>query len=236
MIPTKINGKYDIILPEHRADRPEYHSKEGWERARLDSMHKHIGKGDVVYSVGSEEADMTGLMAIWGAELVLFEPNDKVWPNAKAIWESNKLDSPLATFSGFAANETYGQGLYIGKFPPSAEGDIISDHGFKNLDENDGTIPSIKIDDIVFIHGVKPPTVIEFDCEGSGFEVLKGAERVLREYKPMIFASWHPEFKFDKYNIYLNDVRQWVKDIGYREELLAYDHEVHMKYTGARNG
>ena len=48
---------------------------------------------------------MCGIVATWGAELIMFEPNNKVLPNIKAIWEANKL--PVAKiYYGFASNVT----------------------------------------------------------------------------------------------------------------------------------
>lgn len=238
MVKTKLNGKYEIILPKHRADRPEWYTEKGWEKARLNHMNSTIKEGDVVYYVGAEEGDMCGLLASWGAKLVLFEPNDKVWPNVKAIWDANGFDPPVASFSGFAANETHGEleAFYPHSFPPSAEGEVIGDHGFKELYDEGKTMPCVKIDDLVtaghlWKHWPHPgPSMITMDVEGSEFEVLKGAEKTLRTYKPRIYLSLHPEFLFRMYGVYGHDVRQWIIDLGYKETLLEYEHEVHLVY------
>lgn len=79
MIKSLINGEFEIILPEHRAKRPEWYEPQGWEKPRLQSMHKNLKKGDVIYYVGGEEGEMVALCQIWGAETVVFEPNPKVW-------------------------------------------------------------------------------------------------------------------------------------------------------------
>ena len=65
MIKAKLNGEFEMILPKHRADRPEWYTDKGWERKRLESMHKNIGSGDVVYYVGGEEGEMVALCQIW---------------------------------------------------------------------------------------------------------------------------------------------------------------------------
>lgn len=232
---TLINGKWKIILPKHRAIRPEWHTKEGWERARLDSMFATTKKGDVVYYVGAEEGDMCGLLALWGAKLVMFEPNDRVWPNIKAIWEANKLEDPVC-FSGFAANNTDLRRLQ-GKnldWPESADGELIGDHGFVELQAQDPEIPQIKIDDVYRdTLGIPPPDMISIDCEGSEWEVLRGAEKTLRKYHPRIYLSLHPEALFRIYGEYQFDLRNWIKDLGYEEELLDYQHEVHLVYERA---
>lgn len=230
MVPCVLNGKFEITLPKHRADRPEWYTEKGWEKARLESMFRHIGSGDVVYYVGSEEGEMPALCQMWGAQVVLFEPNDKVWANTKAIWDANNLPAPLATFQGFAANKTSEKTpVLLEGFPKSAEGDIISDHAFRELIDP-GDIPQLKIDDLVASELVPPPTVITMDVEGSEWEVLQGAEQTLRKYHPKIWLSLHPEFLFRMFDKYSYEVRRWLIDMGYTEELLDYQHEVHLYY------
>jgi FkbM family methyltransferase len=240
IIKSKLNGLWDLYLPEHRAKRPEWHNETGWEKPRLLSMSKNIGKGDVVYYVGAELGEMSALCASWGAEVVNFEPNWSAWASIYQTFEANKL-KPLANYAGFCSNmhqpipPNYDTALgEIWKiqedgYPVSAHGEIIEAHGFSELvNEADG-LPQYKIDTLVD-EGLKPPTVITFDCEGSDWEVLRGAEETLKKYKPKIWASWHPEFAYAQWGTYLGDCRNWVKDFGYDETLLDYAHEVHMLY------
>lgn len=231
MIPVKVNGEFDIILPKHRADRPEWFTDKGWEKKRLESMHENLGEGDIIYYVGSEEGEMPALCQMWGAQVVLFEPNDRVWANTTAIWQANNLAVPMATFQGFAANHTSEKTpVILNGFPKSANGEIIPDHAFRALNEP-GDIPQLKIDDLVKSELVPPPTALSMDVEGSEWEVLQGAEQVLRTYHPKIWLSLHPEFLFGQYNKYSYEVRRWLMDMGYTEILLDYQHEAHFFYA-----
>lgn len=235
MIHAELNGQYEMYLPKHRADRPEWYTKKGWEKKRLESMRKHLGENDTIFYVGSEEGEMPALCQMWGAKVVMFEPNDKVWANTKAIWDANKLTPPLATFSGFASNQTSPKvPLILGGFPESANGPIIHDHGFKELIDP-GNIPQVKIDDIVDQHGIIP-TAISTDCEGSDWEVLKGAEQTLRKYHPRLWISWHPEHQQRMFGNYIAHSRKWLMDMGYMEVFIDYPlHELHMFYIYAEN-
>ena len=232
MVKCKLNGEFEIIIPKHRAERPEWYTSEGWEKARLQRMHKEIGKDDVVYYVGAEEGEMPALCQLWGAQVFLFEPNPKVWANTKAIWKANNLDDPY-TFEGFASNDTELKGAEIVHgFPPSADDEIIAAHGFKELYLEAQNYPQVKIDHVA--QRYTPPTVITMDVEGSEFEVLKGAEETIRLHKPKIFLSLHPEFLFDQWGVYASEVRGWIKGLGYSEELLDYKHEVHLYYEAVK--
>lgn len=229
MVNTIVNGVWRITLPEHRAKRPEWYTPEGWEKKRLKALHREIKQGDNVYYIGAEEGDIAALCQIWGGKLFLFEPNDKVWPNMKAIWEANSLETP-SCFSGFASDKTItgGKNLFFNSWPPSADGPVIGDHGFKELWEP-GDIPQITIDEYSkWSEAI--PDIISLDVEGSEFQVLKGAEDTLKKYRPKIFLSGHPEFMFRMFGQYLYDLRNWIKDIGYTEEILDYQHEVHLLY------
>jgi FkbM family methyltransferase len=235
MIKAMINGEFEIIIPKHRADRPEWYQESGWEKARLKSMHENIKPGDVVYYIGAEEGEMPALCKMWGADVVLFEPNPKVWSHMPAIWQANNLGLPTATVPCFASNITDAKArVYLLEFPPEADQEIEAAHGFKELHTESETYGQIKIDDYEKF-GIKPPTCISIDVEGSEWQVLRGAEETLKALRPKIWLSGHPEFMFSNWNEYLGDLRNWIKGIGYSETLLAYDHEVHFYYEGIVN-
>lgn len=223
---VKINGKWDLVLPEHRADRPEWFTEKGWERERLDSMSQNLGKDDVIYYVGAEEGDMCALCVLWGARVLMIEPNEKVLPNIKAIWEANNLPDPVRVLPEFAANEDHSP--LFNTTIDKITGPVIGDHGFKEL-HDPGDIRRVKIDTLSSCLGL-PPTAISIDVEGSEFEVLRGAEKTLRKYRPKIWLSLHPEFMFRIYGEYQYELRAWLKEIGYKETLLSYEHEVHLFY------
>ncbi|KKL63662.1 hypothetical protein LCGC14_2172850 [marine sediment metagenome] len=224
MVNVKINGKWDILLPKHRADRPDWYTEKGWERKRLDSMHKHLGKNDVMFYIGAEEGEMPALCQMWGAKVAMFEPNPKVWPNIKYIWDVNKLEAPLFCYQGFASDRTNDDRDHnFHKFPECVNGEVIGDHSFMEL-RNRNTY-EVKVDDVPLI-----PTALSIDVEGSEWQVLKGAEKTLKKHHPKIWLSLHPEFMYEHFKLYAYDCRNWIKDRGYKEILIDYQHEVHLLY------
>jgi FkbM family methyltransferase len=232
MVKVVINGEFEITLPKHRADRPDWYQESGWEKPRLKSMHENLGKGDVMYYIGAEEGEMPALCQMWGAETVLFEPNPKVWSHFPLLWEHNNLEMPLACIPGFASDKNNDLArIYYGEWPPEVNSVIEAAHGFKELQYEADMYGQTTIDSLVYDHGVKPPTAISIDVEGSEWRVLGGAKRVLEEHKPKIWLSGHPEFMMMYWNEYLYDLRQFIKGFGYKEEFLDYQHEVHLYYA-----
>lgn len=252
MVKAKLNGKYEITLPKYRADRPNWYTEEGWERKRLDALHDFItarkkkGQETNVYYVGAEEGEMPALCQMWGAKVVMFEPNPLAWANIYSIWYANKLENPAGMFVGFASNSTeltppnidyefWGGDVMKNGWPACAMRNPVGDHGFKELYQESDAFPQVKIDDYVTETGIIP-TVITFDCEGSDWQVLRGAEKTIREHKPLIVASIHPEFMFHQFGEYSRDFRNWILDLGYTEEILDYQHELHTVYTPTFEG
>lgn len=235
MVKALLNGKYEIILPKHRADRPEWYTEAGWERKRLDALHDEIkkqlaeGRTPKVYYIGAEEGEMCALCRMWGANGLMVEPNERVLPNIKAIWDANKL-LPWEILVGFMGKEATAKPdwLKATQAMKHIKGDVIGDHGFKEL-RDPGDIPIYRIDDLNSA-GFVSPTIITMDVEGSEWEVLQGAEHCIDTFKPVIFLSLHPEFLIDQYNKYSYEVRRWIMDKGYKETLLDYQHEVHLMY------
>lgn len=236
MVRTTLNGMVEIILPKHRAEREEWHTPEGWERERMASMVLNLNSNDIVYYIGAEEGEFPALIQMWGAKVVLFEPNPKVWSTIKAIWEANKLEFPCGIVPAFASDKdrlatNVQEDMRVGDdgWPRCANYDIEAAHGFKELDKESKSYDQVKIDSVVEATGTIP-TALSIDVEGSEGRVLRGAEKTLKKYHPKIWLSGHPEFLIQQYGENLRELRGWIKDIGYKEELLDYDHEVHLYY------
>lgn len=237
-VPTTINGRWQLLLPEHRAARPQWGDwtdgngvvHHGWEAERLDSMHARLRPGDVVYDVGAEEGDLPALWASWGCQVVLFEPNARVWPNIRFIFEANGLPVPLACWAGFAA-ERSGVGTKPTEvswrtWPRCADGPVIGDHGFLNLCERPD-VGRLALDDAAGFMRIPPPDAITIDVEGAELRVLRGASELLLHRRPLVWVSIHPEFMDEMYGDHPADLHAYMAEHGYEGQHLATDHEQH---------
>jgi FkbM family methyltransferase len=229
-----INGRWPLLLPEHRAARPEWPY---WEKERLASMYAYLGDGGhVVYDIGAEEGDLPALWATWGNRVVLAEPNPRVWPNIRAIWEANDLPHPAGWMVGFAGENDYtppgvddrSYSNATDAWPQAAYGPLIGDHGFLNLCERPD-VPQARIDTLSDRY--PPPSAITIDTEGSELVVLRGAAGVLDHVRPLVWVSIHPEFSIDMYDLTKSDCLQFMADHNYVAEHLATDHEEHWFFT-----
>ena len=251
---TRINGRWDLWLPEHRAARPEWYTEAGWERARLDSMHDHMTrpcysgpKRPVIIDVGVEEGDLTALYSSWGWDVVMVEPNPRVWPNVRAIWQANNLRAPLEWWVGFAgdhddwlhhvewANENNGVQPYEGeRWPRCAHGPVIGDHAFLHLAQHPH-VPSVMLDTLTGGGIFRPIKVdaITMDVEGSELTVLRGAELILRVDRPLVWVSVHTDEQWVEENYPQQtepEIDAFMAEWGYRRQFLAEDHERHVFY------
>lgn len=228
---VKINDRWPLVLPHYRTTLQDW---KDWESERLDSMHKNIKKGDVLFDIGAEQGDLPALFVTWGAEVIPFEPNPNAWPNMRYIWEANKLSPPRAYFAGFAANGTdlmpkQAEEIFTKEerkgWPACAYGEL-GNNDFRNVSERTHDTPSVKLDDFCKSNNIYPD-LINMDVEGAEFEVIKGAETVLKTRRPLVYISIHTEFMKIMYHYKADSLHAFMKKLGYKSKHLATDHEQH---------
>lgn len=237
MTMTTINGQWTLDLPPHRAARPEWET--GWERQRLDRMYETIKPGQVVFDIGTEEGDLTALYALWGAQVVMFEPNPYVWPNIRWIWEANHLKPPLGWFVGFASNQIdiapkNVERIFIEPdrdgWPACAYGPLIGDHGFRVVTQRSHDTPQTTLDHWVDQYQIIPD-VITLDVEGAELRVMEGAAELLAVVRPIVFMSVHERFLIDEYQSHPQYLWAFMTGLDYGFELIYWDHEAHVLWT-----
>ena len=224
-----INGLWPVWMPPHRAARPEW---PWWEKERLAAMHQTISEGMMVWDIGAEEGDLPALYATWGADLCLVEPNPRVWPNIRYIFNNNLLDLPR-WFIGLCSDTInlepdrldFETVTARDGWPTLAHDEVIGDHGFRHIADGQPTTPTTTIDALRV--GWPKPDVITMDVEGGEFHVLRGAKRTLETDRPVVFVSIHPQFMKQMYGESDKALHAWMLGYGYEGTHLATDHEEH---------
>lgn len=247
-----INGRWNMIVPDSIADwdggTGNHADRQGWEFCRFESFDRHLRPGMTLFDVGAEHGWISAVLAkhYVGAEnMVLFEPSPEFWVNIRKTWVANGLAAPLACWPGFVDNETsptaFATNLRDG-WPSWCIDDRLPEveaMAYRSLANGPSEIRAITIDDFCDISGIIPE-VINIDVEGAELKVLQGAERTLREDRPLVWVSVHPDLMQRDFGIDNVEVLfDFMASCGYGREYLGTDHEQHnffapLEYTGPR--
>jgi FkbM family methyltransferase len=218
-----VNNTWEIIAPDHIAD---WDAVTGWEIERIRSMMDTLQPGDVLYEIGAEHGWMAALFAqrVGGANVALVEPSPDLWPNIRKCWSANGYPSPLATIEAFCS-EVNVDSPSVTPWPESSIGDECPTLAYRSLPDHD-QIPSITIDRIVDRIGVAPKA-ISVDVEGAELHVLRGARRTLKQDKPWVWLSVHPDLMEKWYGHRPRQIKDVLRAAGYSHRVLGVDHEQH---------
>lgn len=224
MQPVLVDRRWMVLMPEHRANRPGWSY---WEQERLSYMHAVIRPGDVVWEIGTEQGDVTVLYAMWGADVVLVEPDCGFWPNVKRIFEANGVaERAVGFWPGFVGPHDSGT-LPLGAqgWPECAAGPTTKDRSPFSIANGDDA-PMITFDTMLDYY--PPPDVVTMDIDGAEYQALLGANRLLAEVKPILFVSVHPMHMWDQHKDTPDDVWMHLELHGYDAERVGRDHEIHI--------
>lgn len=177
------------IFADPRFD-PDYCNgqHESWAQ---DLIRKHLKLGDCFYDVGAH----IGFFSLIAARIVgssgcvaAFEPDSENAGVFRANCERNRM--PRITLTQAAVWRTSGQILFerADRASSGMEGRVTA--GAKTGREV-VRVTGISIDDYVFKHGGKPPSLMKIDAEGGESAVLLGAQAVLDRYKPSLLCEIH---------------------------------------------
>ncbi|MEO0263140.1 MAG: FkbM family methyltransferase [candidate division WOR-3 bacterium] len=185
-------------------------------------MKKYLKKDDTFYDIGAHKGFFTLLaskLVKENGKVIAFEPDRRNLGILKLNVQQNKLnnveiiDKAVWSFSGEVifkkANE----------YSNWTESKVINE---KEIDKSNEIekIFSISLNDYVFKEKKNPPKFIKIDVEGGEFEVLKGADKVLNAFHPIILCEIH-NLKM------LDEILSYLKNFKYDVEIFS---PVHPRY------
>jgi FkbM family methyltransferase len=212
--------------------------RERYEPEYIQSIRSILRPGMLTYDIGAYDGITSVLIAeaVGGENVVLVEPAEMNWATTQAYWNAHKLPSPKATYSGFLtnsdkANLNLREVINLGAFPRESSKYPVSqgeEHlRFRTIHSPDEQ-PFIKFDTLAGVVGA--PAAIAMDVEGAEFLVLLGAEKSLREHNPIVWVSIHPAFMKERFNHDPENLREYMRSLGYRDVLVKIEHEEHWQF------
>jgi len=178
------------------------------------SLTKYLRPGMTVYDIGAN----FGFFTLIAARLVgdqgrvfAFDPEPECILRIQAGARRNGMDNVCVVRA--AVWSVTGSVVFH-----RADREASPDRGLGHVgDDSNGTfrVQSIALDD--FMVGNPPPDLIKCDAEGAEVHVFRGAETVLRRYRPTIICEVHSASCDEGF-------RQVVGNHGYRVEVLDSNH------------
>lgn len=158
-------------------------------------------EGKILFDIGGWE----GVFALFfskmvgeNGKVVVFEPNPMNCRKIQANVRLNHLKNVVVV--SYAVGSVVGEAGLIfdkritsrGTMLESIASDVVRD----NISRSASTIqvPVITLDDYIYYHHSDIPQFVKIDVEGFEWEVLKGMEHTLQEYRPDLWIELHDEF------------------------------------------
>lgn len=175
-----------------------------YERHIVNTMTEHIRPGMTVYDVGANAGYLSLVLArIVGSEgrVCAFEPDPQ---NAKAL-QANTRNNGLANVSIIRKAVSDLTGIVtFASFSYSLVGHIA--HEETPGDATLIQVEAVSLDDFVFTQMQPKPDFIKIDVEGGEEQVLRGAERLLREARPLILAEVRAGENWERVSGYMSSL------------------------------
>jgi FkbM family methyltransferase len=154
-----------------------------YEYAKQQALQREIKPGQVVYDIGANAGFYTLLASVLVGEnghIYSFEPLPGNLLELRNHLKINGIQN--CTVIDAAASSSEGEAI----FDPS--GDRCTGH----LAES-GTlrVRTVTLDGLVSRNEIRPPNLMKVDIEGAELECLRGARRVIQEFRPVIFLATH---------------------------------------------
>jgi len=177
-----------------QAERPSFVSGT-YERAIVAALRHYIVAGATVYDVGAHvgylSLVMAGLVGATG-RVMAFEANPR---NQQSLIANVSRYAPNRVTVKSCAVSDVTRIVSFATFDYSTVGHIGTDDTPNNALYVD--VQATSLDDVVYKRGLPAPALIKIDVEGAEAAVLRGADDLLRDHRPVIIAEaratdeWH---------------------------------------------
>jgi FkbM family methyltransferase len=147
-----------------------------WEIDNLQQTLRFLENGDVVFDCGANIGNHSVFWSIHGCKVYAFEPDPENFKLLLRNMEMNNCKgSNFQLLLGDGSDITY----RVRKNPMNPGNNVYVPH-------DDGQTAS-RLDDICFL----PVRLVKIDVEGAEMQVLRGMDRILKTFHPIVFAEYH---------------------------------------------
>nr|WP_249802680.1 FkbM family methyltransferase [Bradyrhizobium sp. 44] len=202
------------------------------QRAELRALRHHIRSGDVVCDIGANKGSYLYWLARWCGDgrLVVFEPQPSLAGRLSELCATLRLRNvvvePKAVYSTDGELE-----LFVPNGHQPGASLLCPTGDFSRV-----RVPTVKLDNY-FDEQIRI-SALKIDVEGAEFGVLKGAERILRQHRPLIVVECE-----DRHQSPDSDYRvfSYLRSLGYRGSFIngnqvlpieSFDVSVHQRQDG----
>jgi FkbM family methyltransferase len=153
------------------------------QRAEFGAIWRHLRPGDIACDIGANKGSFIYWLSWWvhHGRVVAFEPQPELARdlvnNCRVIGLGNVMVEAKAVYSHSGERDLF---LPTGHQPgASLHQAATGAGGFTTL-----SVPVVSLDD--YFSASDQVTLLKIDVEGAELEVLKGAERILRQHAPLL--------------------------------------------------
>lgn len=201
----------------------------------LQVIRRHVGRSDVVCDIGANKGSFVYWLSRWcrDGRVIAFEPQPALAANLAADCRALHLRNVKVE-----ARAVYSRSGTQDLFVPAGHGPSASLNSTV-IDRDNCEVVSVSLTslDDYFTSGERV-TLLKIDVEGAELEVLKGAERILREQSPLLVFECENRH-LETGTVY--DVFSYLEGFGYRGSFICrgrltplsdFDPVIHQTNTG----
>ncbi|ELZ86541.1 S-adenosylmethionine-dependent methyltransferase-like protein [Haloferax elongans ATCC BAA-1513] len=191
------NYEYRLVAPKKRVGQTKFRSYELYNRHGSDVLLKalllNLDRSDVVVDVGANTGtySLAAAANAPSAEVVAVEPNPEVADQLRANVEANPFDDRIRVLECGLGHTDGTREFHLSNYDELGSFSSAHASAWEAQVVETTPVPMRSLDSLVESDAVPPPDHLKIDVEGFGVNVLRGARRVLRTYRPIVYFELH---------------------------------------------
>lgn len=147
------------------------------QAAELSAIRRYTGPRDLVCDIGANKGSYLYWMSRWAGRVVAFEPQAGLADYLVQACRALHLDNATVERAG-VSSQSGTMNLYVPS-PNSPEASLV-----RHSDARSVPISVVTLDE--YFSASNRVSLLKIDVEGAEMDVMKGAERILREDRPTL--------------------------------------------------